>query len=743
MKSIWIIPIMFLLILTSVTAYNTNDLKVYYAFEETNTNFVNDTIGNYNLTRYYPNGLQTNPTRTSGLIDNALTYTDVALQNYYNGSIYDLSTTNSFSINFWIYKTYNSSTYNSEYIYLVYNGQLGTSNEIKFGQTLTNGFYIYNWITGKYLMRYGSDIQSNTWNMITIVVNKNTTSYNTSVYYYINGIQDKIYYQTPTQNISGINNLMNYIKILPISSSGLPSQIGKYDEMSIWNIALSPLDIQTLYNNHIGLSYTETLNGINTTLPPKCINEFDWCSNVGINGFGVYYCKAQIDSIFCSGGCINDVCYQTNPLQECGIVGETKCLDTTNYAKCSDSNTDGFLDFGEIHSCNIGTYCVDFYKLADCLNVTQNGTHDKYSLIVTPYAISDANTSYTLDTTARVIGVQSVYSIHQQDFYTTGTTYVSRTCNYLEKSLYSYGQQTINNSTDFDMTSATNQNTIIRLSITPNNYANGTIKIISQSSSNMGIIKYARNLTAKSVCIYDNFDTEIYCDYDYTGGDTLQSIDLEYTYDFTSRTYTIKMLFVRTFSQTKIIYPQTFIGNDIYRINIDSSDTLLNSIVVVNIPTFNQYTTTQQNTLLVSPCLYTSSGITRVRTYGNNNGMPDYSVYTDYDVNIINLGLTQNDIARVSGTDDILSGQGLSKGVKYLIVLFAIMVEIIGFTALGFAIKMIQASFITGSIIAVFTLIIFTIFGWISWIVIVMMLIIAIAISILLSKTNSNNIESG
>jgi hypothetical protein len=123
--------------------------------------------------------------------------------------------------------------------------------------------------------------------------------------------------------------------------------------------------------------------------------------------------------------------------------------------------------------------------------------------------------------------------------------------------------------------------------------------------------------------------------------------------------------------------------------------------------------------------------------------MPDYSVYTDYDVNIINLGLTQNDIAKISGTDDILSGQGLSKGVKYLIVLFAIMVEIIGFTALGFAIKMIQASFITGSIIAVFTLIIFTIFGWISWIVIVMMLIIAIAISILLSKTNSNNIESG
>lgn len=716
---LWIIPIIFLITICSISAYSTGDIKAYYSLEDTILSSLIDDTGNYDM-----DGTGQNYFSTNGKINNAISHNGtISGSVQYNTTIFNIYN-NSFSINFWV--RHNSST-GVDYILSIKN-DTGTSYfNIRFG--------INKIIIGTKGSTTGTQevnfpyTDSQDFNMITVTYNADANS----MIAYLNG-------ELQSYNTS-VNSLRTNSNKLYL---GIP-YYDVIDELSIFDISLTAYEIAQLYAEGNGMSYNETIGNTNATNIKGCIDANTYCTNILYNiidGEYHYFCNSQAESNFCSGGCSNDIC-DTTGISECAIIGETKCLDTTNYAKCSDSNYDGYLDFGEQHSCSLGTYCVDFFHLADCLNVSQSGVHDKYSLIVTPYAISDDNTKYILDTGTKTINVKTIYSIHQQQFYTTGTTYISRTCNYAETSLYSYGYITINASTDFNMYSATNQNTMIKMSITPNLYANGTISIISQSSANMGIIKYQRNATAKSLCIYDNADTEIYCDYDYTGPDTLKSLDMEYTYDFTSGTYTIKMTFIRTYSQTKIIYPQTFIGNDIYRINIDSNDTILNSLIVVNIPVFNQFATTQNNTLLISPCLYTSSGVTTVRTYGNNNGMPDYSIYADYDVNINNLGMTENELEASGGTDEFMSGQGLSKGTKYLIVLFTVLVIIVGFTALGFAMQMIQASFIIGSIISVFALIIFTIFGWISWIVIVMMLIIGIAVSILLSKTNVNNIQQG
>jgi hypothetical protein len=89
--------------------------------------------------------------------------------------------------------------------------------------------------------------------------------------------------------------------------------------------------------------------------------------------------------------------------------------------------------------------------------------------------------------------------------------------------------------------------------------------------------------------------------------------------------------------------------------------------------------------------------------------------------------------------DDFLGGGNLSKSMKYLIVLGIIMLIIGGFTALGFSMNMVQQSFTVGVVISAFVMIIFAVFGWIpAWILILLMLI-AVASIILVSKLPSNN----
>lgn len=721
-KLAWIITIIFLITICFANAYDITDIKAYYSLEDTALTSLIDNTETYSMS-----GTGQNYYSITGKKGNAISHNGtITGSSQYNSSIFNIHN-NSFSINFWV--RHNSTT-GLDYILSIKNDTSTSYFNIRFGSL--------NIIVGTKGSTTGTQelsipyTNSQAFNMVTVTYNPDSNS----MLGYLNAELKS--YNTTINDLRTNSNKM-YL--------GIP-YLDVIDELGIFDVSLTGYEIAQLYNEGNGFDYNETVSNSNTTNMAGCIDINTYCSNMQyhiINGETIYYCNSQAESQFCSGGCYNNICNITG-ISECAILGESKCVDSTNYAVCSDSDYDGYLDFGELHTCDLGTYCTDFFHLADCLNVTMNGTHDKYSLIVTPYAVSDENTSYIVNSDTRTVDVQSVFNLHQQQFYTEGTTYVSRTCDYKENSLYSYGQQYLNTSTNFDMSSATNQNTMIRLSFTPEQFASGKISIISQASTSMGIIRYARDATNKSICIYDNLWNDIYCDYDYTGGDTLQNVDLEYTYDFASRTYTISMLFKRTFSQTKIIYPQTFVGNDIYRINIQplfSSNTTLNSIVIVNIPTFKQFATTQQNTLLVSPCIYTANGLYKVRTYGNNNGMPDYSIYTDYNINIIQLGSTANEVARASGLDKALFGEGLSKNIKYLIVLFTIMSIIAGFTALGFAIKMIQASFIVGSVIATFVLIIFTIFGWISWIVIVMLIIVAIAISILISKTNTNNMENG
>ncbi len=89
--------------------------------------------------------------------------------------------------------------------------------------------------------------------------------------------------------------------------------------------------------------------------------------------------------------------------------------------------------------------------------------------------------------------------------------------------------------------------------------------------------------------------------------------------------------------------------------------------------------------------------------------------------------------------DDFLTGSGLSKGTKYLIVFF-VMIMLIGvFVGIGFYTGTEKMSTILGVVMSVFALIIFTTFGWIPSYIFIMLIIIALASVIFIGFAGRNN----
>jgi hypothetical protein len=478
---------------------------------------------------------------------------------------------------------------------------------------------------------------------------------------------------------------------------------------------------------------------VTQTLNPQCLSSSTYCTTPILYQNGQIGCDSMNNIEYCAEGCINNVCINTK-INQCDIVGERKCLDSTTQLICEDNNADGYLEFTTTENCAIGTYCINSFHFASCKNISSTGVHDQYGLVVTPYSISDENTTYTLDNLAKSVKVLSVFDLHYQDFFQTGTQFFSRTCDYKETKLNSDIEQTeITSLNQFVFSSAIGNNFIARLSFSPKDYDNGSIEFKSQTATTFSKILYSHNLSDKRMCFYYADGSQIYCDYDYLTTDTLKNVNLEYVFDKTSNTYTIKMYFNRTNPVIKIVYPQVSSANDIASFEMNAINTSLNYVSFVNVPSYREFSSNNVFNQYATACAYLSTGSRTVRTYGNNDGTPDYSVYTDWIINIDTLGITQSQLADKTNNASFLNGSGLTTSAKYLIVLISIMTIICIFVGVGFATGSARAGFITGIILGTFAMIFFTVFDWIPVWIVVMLVIVSLALIILIGKTGSSN----
>lgn len=524
---------------------------------------------------------------------------------------------------------------------------------------------------------------------------------------------------------------------------------------------------------------------------PKCINENTYCTQPYF--YNNEYSCAYENTYNCNNGCDDStgtaICNNNcgivpNPLS-CNILGARNCIDSTTVGVCDDWNLDGCYTYAPSSTCPTGQFCLQSGNyFGSCVNTTESGTHAEYGLLVTPYSTSDANTSYTDNSATRTVSVNTIFSAHTQDFYTTGTYYLSRTCDYTAPVLLSTGYANVTNYANDSvqtLTSATNSDTIVKLSFTPSSYSEGWITLTDTLGSVNSKYYYQRNYSQKRMCIYDNNLLIIYCDYSTNSFDDLTSVDLEYSFQFATKTYSVKATFNRAVDNVRIIGVQTFLGQNIYQINvsqfIDFESTIINNLVITSPTAYNTFTSNTGGTkivqvenpncncgtltcseyklihgiqaynnlclinqtvpIFVQPCIFTSSGNHLVRTYGNNNGVPDYSTYKDYNVNIVGLGLTQEEVEN-SNPNNNISGKGLPQYMKYIIVAITILLCIGIFLGIGITTDTIKVNLMVGVVLSLFAVIIYTILGWISAWIIVAIIIIGLAIVILLGSMKSS-----
>lgn len=711
------------------SAYNTNDLIHYYNFDSGNVNksidmkgtknITTDNRGNYGMIR--KQGLQENMTFWNST-------TSFPLFSYYNGTIGSIG--KSFTINLWLYSTGNYYTQSFPFAietngnsstYMIYgfvnvNGSICISNAsvLTIAQVCP--------LTSEY-----KGLNSIGWHMISIVYD-NVTGY-VSLY------TDSYLIQTPMR----MNNQM-ITQNLQIGASSLVDR--GIDEFSIWNNSLTTLDINYLYNNGNGLNYNQTISATSTNTTPICINDNTYCTNpYYVNGnLSCYYS----DTLHCSQGCSNQtgtaICSNTVN-NTCNIIGSKQCISSTIIGTC-DVQGDG--SYGYIPTtCQTGQYCQasgNFF--ATCNSVPQQGIINETTFNVIPYIASGNETFYDTQSNPNAIIVTTTNTAHEQDFYTIAdvSSYTSRTCNYKEevKNTYTTPTQYVND-TNITLTT-TNQDSYLNIVFIPqeNNGNNTYISIKSQLGITNTGYNITRNVTAKSVCINQYNGSVIYCDYSTNTYDDLQDVNMTINYDFTSSTYSEKIIFDR--ASDNIIYtsPKTFSGADNSNIEIKTDNMTINSYTYNTYTTPNGYYQTIPNDKTFIPCTYINTGCYIIRTYNDVYGYPSYLYTIDKQVCINKLGATTSDIA--------IGQQGQqSQGQRLWITLLIMAGIFVIFLIIGMTLNATKIFTIVGIVVDVFILICASIpsFPFIGGSVnpayVVMMGIISVALAIFISIRPSQN----
>lgn len=613
-KNIYIISLIFLITLFTVSAYNSSNIISYYDFEDNTTINYNDVHDGNNLT-----GI--NFPTVSGKKGYS-TY----LLSHFNTTNNMLDINKSFTISLW-YNPINSMYAGT---FLSLRSVNPNDQKINIDALTFCGVRValINILTGA-TYSIPVSLPCSEWSMISLIYDDTTNKF------YID--TNNVYRTTFNNTMTWINSSGN-IRIFKSYTTN-----DKIDELSLWNNDLLIADINQLYNNGNGLNYSQVLSGTdnNRSITVKCLDKNTFCTDSYLYNNN-WSCQTG-NITFCNNGCNNDIC-SNNITNGCNILGETKCISIKSYELC-DFTAYGNLDYTTITTCDSDKYCVDGFHLAFCTNTTtQTGTHYIYGIKIFPNAISDENTTYTIDEQTSTISITSVFSQHKADFTVQGVNYASRICNYTES--LKTGELTINETDSvYTLTSPIATNSLIRINLLPINLQRGNITIRTQSGSAISSIYYIRNSTAKNICMYYYTGDLIYCDNYFEDSDSLNNVALEYAFNFVTNTYTIRFDFNRSVSNSVATYPILFSASNIYSILMQDTNTVFSNENIYLIPDYLSFKSFNTNTLYIEPCYYSSIGSNVVRVYGNNNGMPDYSIYKDYNVYINKLGATKQEIS--------------------------------------------------------------------------------------------------
>lgn len=709
-----------ILMIPYVIAYSSTDLKAYYSFEDTNLNKLIDSGNNYNFTITSNFSYST----TNGIILKALASNGSVSAVQYNTTIFNVN--NGFTINFWI--KHNSTT-NSEVLVSVKN-DTGTSYlTSKFGTSGSNSL-LYVGSKGSSGTNELSYIytNSNDWNMITITYVESTKTLQ---------LYENAQLKDTNTNITLRSN-SNKLYL------GLLQQTTQIDELLILNTSINVFDITALYNNGVGLNYTNSLN-VNATLlntTPVCIDNYNLCNNPLIIN-NDYYCDV-LDTVYCADECINSnisgiysgTCNNLLCTNECNIIGYQECNSINSFQICGNYDTDNCLEYSGDFGCTLGSICSNGY----CINNTGIGLTNNTLFTVTPYSISSDSTIYSLDTSKKILYVDSKNLFQAQQFSTNTnavTSYSSRSCDYEETIIGRDIQNIETNTTQTIVFSAIAQPVYIDVNVLPVDNVYITIKLSDTLGNQINNITLLRNVSAKSLCYYNSSLGLIYCDYSINSYDDLDNVRILYNLEFQSKTYTITFTSDRYTDYTFSTQPKVFNTNDISQIDIITTNATYYNSSVTTYTQPSAFSTTLKSNYNYLMCTYTKNGCNVVRTYNNYNGISDFTNYYDYTIciNSLNNANPSSD----STTGDIAIGKNLTASEKYLIILIVLIVTIATGVGVGYSVKNGMAGLIIGCVVAVFELITFVAFKWINGWVIAVMVICALAIITIVNTLGNSN----
>lgn len=477
-------------------------------------------------------------------------------------------------------------------------------------------------------------------------------------------------------------------------------------------------------------------NSTTTNNTPICIDNYNLCTNPLYNSGGLY-CDV-LGTTYCSGGCTNDnstgtvVATCTNDCtNDCNLLGYQISSSTTTFQICGNYDTDLCLEYSGNFSCQIGEISINGY----CFQMNTTGLTNNTAFTVTPYQSSDDSTTYSNDASTKTLSVATRNVIHIQGFSINSAyngTYSSRTCDYQEVNKLNMITSTYVNTSYEASFTALSTSSFSSVYFTPYDNISTTVRFKDSIGNTINGLVFNRSLVNKSVCVYYINGTQIGCDYSYNYYDDLIGVNLTQYTDFESGTYVYYMIFDRVQDGRMGTYPLATANIDYAYVNISSTNATINSIIVNTYSQPSGFSTTLRNNYDYLPCSYGSNGCRSVRTYNNNNGLPDFTNYYDYRICV--NAIASNDIEQTSNS---FFGS-LSLGMK--IVLALIISMILGVIAyvvlvafeLDFGGKF--APF-TSLFIFIISTIGFSVMGWIPvWVIILSAILASSIVGVVVAK---------
>lgn len=227
--------------------FPTNGLVRYYSFDETQGTIINELVsGRYNLF------IQSSPLHIEGKINGALSFNGVNTYALANGTANDLPAGSSpRTIAFWInHRDMGTGTYPVTYGNGDYNQYFGTRVDFAGGGTI--GFHGWG---------ENNDFDSppifpqNNWGHVTYIYENNTV---------------KIYLNSLLRKTASIPLNTRLHEPLTVGARGIYGFTDRFcnaeiDELGIWNRALNDVEIEALFNNWQGISYSSIASNIFNT----------------------------------------------------------------------------------------------------------------------------------------------------------------------------------------------------------------------------------------------------------------------------------------------------------------------------------------------------------------------------------------------------------------------------------------------------------------------------------------------